>query len=115
MTKLAHVGRLVLERDAVPDLEPQDRDGSATPGRNSIGREALITTMRKFLHLLAAAALVAPAPAFACTICHSPTAWGVRHLLLEHDVLHHLAAISAPLAVLLAIIAIIAREPRTEV
>lgn len=61
--------------------------------------------------MVSATVLAAPAPAWACTICHSPTAWGVRHLLLEHEFLSNLAAVAAPLPLLLAIVALVAREP----
>jgi hypothetical protein len=43
-------------------------------------------------------------PALACTICHSPTALGVRHLLLEHDLARNAAAVASPLPLLLAAI-----------
>jgi hypothetical protein len=57
----------------------------------------------------------APGPAWACTICHSPTAWGVRHLLFEHDFVYNLAAVAAPIPLLLAIIALVAREPKDRI
>jgi hypothetical protein len=59
--------------------------------------------------LLAAAA--SASPAWACTLCHSPTALGVRHLLLHHDLARNAAALAAPLPVLLAVILVAAREP----
>lgn len=49
--------------------------------------------------------------AHACTICHSPTAMGVRHLLLEHDLARNAAAVATPIPILLAAILIAAREP----
>ena len=51
-------------------------------------------------------------PAFACSICHTPTALGVRHQLLEHDLLANAAAIAAPIPILLAAILAIAHEPQ---
>lgn len=51
-------------------------------------------------------------PAAACTLCHSPTALGVRHLILEHDLARNAAAIVAPLPFLIAAIVFAAREAR---
>jgi hypothetical protein len=51
-------------------------------------------------------------PAAACTICHSPTALGVRHLLLHHDLGRNAAAVAAPIPILLAAIAVAGRAPR---
>ncbi len=51
-------------------------------------------------------------PAYACTVCHSPTAASVRHLLLEHDLARNAAALALPVPFLLAAIFIAAREPR---
>lgn len=59
----------------------------------------------------AATVLFAP-PAEACTICHSPTSLGVRHLLLEHDPVRNAAAIASPLPLLLAAILLAANAPR---
>jgi hypothetical protein len=59
-------------------------------------------------------------PALACTICHSPTALGVRHLLLNHDLVRNAAAVASPLPLLLAAILGVAgrggrgSEPRRE-
>jgi pimeloyl-ACP methyl ester carboxylesterase len=50
-------------------------------------------------------------PAAACTLCHSPTSLGVRRLLLEQDPASSLAAIAAPLPVLVALILLAAWEP----
>lgn len=58
-----------------------------------------------------AAALLAT-PAAACTICHSPTSLGLRHLLLEHDLARNAAAIASPLPLLVAAIMLAAKEPR---
>jgi hypothetical protein len=58
------------------------------------------------------AALALATPAWACTLCHSPTALGVRHLLLEHDLARNAAALAAPIPVLLAAILFAARDPR---
>lgn len=51
-------------------------------------------------------------PAAACTICHTPTALGVRHLLLEHDFARNAAAVATPIPILLAAVAFAALEPR---
>jgi len=62
-----------------------------------------------------AAALIAwtsAAPAFACTICHSPEALGVRHQVFEHGFLANAAALAAPVPLLVAAILLIGREPR---
>lgn len=58
--------------------------------------------MPRFRRLLAAAgaALVA-APAYACTLCHTPTAREVRHWVLAHDFGANLMAIALPLPLLL--------------
>lgn len=60
---------------------------------------------------MAIALAAAPWPAHACTICHSPTALGVRHLLLEHDLWRNAAAVAAPIPILLAAILFAARPP----
>jgi hypothetical protein len=52
------------------------------------------------------------APALACSICHTPTALGVRHQLFQHDFAANAAAIAAPIPILLAAILLVAREPR---
>jgi hypothetical protein len=57
--------------------------------------------------------LLLPQPAWACTICHSPTAFGVRHLLFEHDFVRNAAAVAAPIPLLLAIVAVALRERGT--
>lgn len=66
--------------------------------------------MRKTLGLAVGFAMTGGA-ANACTICHSLTALGVRHLLFEHDLLRNAAAIAAPLPILMAVILFAAREP----
>jgi hypothetical protein len=69
--------------------------------------------MRLTLPIMAFA-MLAPAPASACIICHSPTSLGVRHLLLEHDLLYNAAAVIAPIPLLLLVIMLVAREPIRE-
>jgi hypothetical protein len=61
--------------------------------------------------VLALAVMSTAAPAGACTLCHSPTAMGVRHQLLQHDLARNAAAVAAPLPLLLAMILFAAREP----
>lgn len=53
---------------------------------------------------LLVAALLAPGPAFACTLCHSDTADRVRAALLGTDLLANAAAVLAPVPLLLAAI-----------
>ncbi|MET0272101.1 MAG: hypothetical protein ABW360_03840 [Phenylobacterium sp.] len=48
--------------------------------------------------------LLVATPAAACTLCHSPTALGVRHLILHHDLGRNAAAIAAPIPILAAAI-----------
>lgn len=55
---------------------------------------------------------LAATPAAACTICHTPTSLGVRHLLLHHDLGRNAAAVAAPIPILLAAIYLAALEPR---
>lgn len=68
--------------------------------------------MRAGLAALSMGTIMAATPAAACTICHSPTALGVRHLLLSHDAARNAAAVAAPIPILLAAILLAAREPR---
>lgn len=49
----------------------------------------------------AAVPLLAPAPAFACTLCHSDLAEQVRAALFGPDLLLNAAAVLAPVPVLL--------------
>jgi hypothetical protein len=65
--------------------------------------------------VLALAVMSVAAPAEACTLCHSPTALGVRHQLLQHHLVRNAAAIAAPLPLLLAMILFAAREPRPQI
>ncbi|MGA0607330.1 hypothetical protein ACO2Q0_15170 [Phenylobacterium sp. VNQ135] len=67
--------------------------------------------MRGWTSLAASAATFAASPAYACTLCHSPTALGVRHLLLEHDFWRNAAALGAPIPILAAAILFAARGP----
>jgi hypothetical protein len=62
--------------------------------------------------LSALALWAAAGPAAACTLCHSPTALGLRHLLLEHDPLRNAAALAAPLPLLAAAILFAGWSPR---
>ena len=55
--------------------------------------------------------LASSGAASACTICHSPTAMGVRHQFFDHDLLTNAAAVAAPVPVLLAVVLLIARQP----
>jgi len=66
------------------------------------------------LGLLFATALAGALPdaASACTVCHSPEAVGVRHMLLQHDFWRNAAALAAPIPLLLAAIWLAAREPK---
>lgn len=57
--------------------------------------------MRWLLFSALTASLAVPAPALACTLCHEPTALGVRHLLFQHEFWSHAAALATPLALLL--------------
>lgn len=59
----------------------------------------------------AALASFVATPALACTVCHSPTALGVRHLVLEHDFFRNAAALATPVPLLIAAIIFAAREP----
>jgi hypothetical protein len=68
--------------------------------------------MKAGLATLAVGMTLAATPAAACTICHTPTALGVRHLLLEHDLARNIAAIATPIPILLAAIMFAAREPQ---
>lgn len=68
--------------------------------------------MRASPLLAGLAVSLAAAPAHACSLCHSPTALGVRHLLLEHDLMRNAAAVAAPLPILLAAILLAARTPQ---
>jgi hypothetical protein len=65
----------------------------------------------KALSGLALAALSLATPAAACTLCHSPTALGVRHLLLHHELGRNVAAVAAPIPLLVAAI-LLAAGPR---
>lgn len=59
--------------------------------------------MKPFRSLVVALALVLAAlPAQACTLCHTPTAREVRHVVLEHGFAGNLMAIVLPLPLLLA-------------
>ena len=58
----------------------------------------------------AAAALLIATPAYACTLCHTPTAREVRHWVLEHDFAANLMAIALPLPLLLAAIHLAGRD-----
>lgn len=68
--------------------------------------------MRTGATLLGLGLALTAAPAFACTICHTPTALGVRHLVLHHDLGRNAAAVAAPVPFLLAAILLAARDPR---
>jgi hypothetical protein len=68
--------------------------------------------MRPAACVLTLGLTVAATPVAACTLCHSPTALGVRRLLLEHDPLRSAAALAAPFPLLLAGILLAARPPR---
>ncbi|HEV2531599.1 hypothetical protein [Phenylobacterium sp.] len=61
--------------------------------------------------VLALAALMAAAPATACTLCHSPGAAAVRHQLLHADLVRNAAAVAAPIPLLLAMILFAAGGP----
>ncbi|MGK6325128.1 hypothetical protein ACMGDM_18845 [Sphingomonas sp. DT-51] len=52
-----------------------------------------------------------PSPAAACTLCHSAPAISVRERLLSPDLASNLAAILLPVTALLAIVALVARDP----
>ncbi|MDB5442358.1 MAG: hypothetical protein JWP73_734 [Phenylobacterium sp.] len=65
--------------------------------------------------VLALAVLSVAAPAAACTLCHSPTALGVRHQLLQHDLARNAAAVAAPIPLLLAMILFAVQEPRRRI
>lgn len=69
----------------------------------------------RFRHLagiavLAPAALL-PVPALACTLCHSPQATSVRERLLAGDLWWNACAVALPLTLLLAVVALVLREP----
>lgn len=69
--------------------------------------------MRNFRRHAAAVALaLAAAPAHACTLCHTPTAREVRHVVLEHGFAGNLMAIALPLPLLLAAIYVAGLERR---
>ena len=52
-----------------------------------------------------------PSSAKACTLCHSAQAISVRERLLGPDLALNLAAILLPVTALLAIVALVARDP----
>lgn len=52
-----------------------------------------------------------PSSADACTLCHSAQAISVRESLLGPDLALNLAAILLPVTALLAIVALVARDP----
>ena len=68
---------------------------------------------RKHLVWTGVAALVSlsPAPALACTLCHSPQAASVRERLLSPDLWWNACAVALPLLFLLAVVALVVREP----
>jgi hypothetical protein len=72
---------------------------------NAIG---LATLARVCAALLLA---LLPSPAAACTLCHSARAISVRERLLGPDLTSNLAAILLPVTALLAIVALLARDP----
>ena len=67
-----------------------------------------MTRIRRLL--AAAAALVVATPAWACTLCHTPTAREVRHWVLEHDFGTNLMAIALPIPLLLGAIVLAGRD-----
>lgn len=67
--------------------------------------------MRVRLVLIAALLSLTAGPAWACTICHTPEAKGVRHQLLEHDLRRNASALAAPMPLLLAAIWLAAAWP----
>jgi hypothetical protein len=52
-----------------------------------------------------------PAPALACTLCHSPQAASVRERLLSPDLWWNACALVLPLLFLLTVLAAVVREP----
>ncbi|MCC2975455.1 hypothetical protein LK533_02055 [Sphingomonas sp. PL-96] len=60
---------------------------------------------------VAALASLPPAPALACTLCHSPQAVSVRERLLSPDLWWNACAVVLPLLFLLALVALVLREP----
>lgn len=69
--------------------------------------------MKRVRPLFAAVlALLPAAPAWACTLCHTPSAREVRHWILEHGFAGNLMALAMPLPLLLAAIHLAGREPR---
>lgn len=67
--------------------------------------------MKTIRRMLAGAiGLSAPLPALACTLCHTPTAREVRHVVLEHGFAGNLMALALPLPILLAVVYLAALE-----
>jgi hypothetical protein len=54
---------------------------------------------------------LSPAPALACTLCHSPQAASVRERLLSPDLWWNACAVALPILFLLAVVALVVREP----
>jgi predicted permease len=57
--------------------------------------------------------LLLPVPALACTLCQSAQAASIRDRLMAPDLWWNACAIILPLSLLLAVVALVLREPET--
>lgn len=62
--------------------------------------------------LMAAVLALAPTAAQACTLCHTPTAREVRHVVFGHDFAANLMRVALPLPLLLGAIYLAGLERR---
>ncbi|WP_420139465.1 hypothetical protein [Sphingomonas sp.] len=61
--------------------------------------------------ILLAIVVAVHAPAFACTLCHSPQSASIRERLLQPDLWLNLGAILFPIGLLVWIVALVAHAP----
>jgi hypothetical protein len=104
---------MALRSDLMGQIEPRPAPRGEASGEPKTRNESAKTRRPKEGQLIGpvfALSLLA-GPAAACTICHSPTALGLRHLIVHHDFARNAAAVAAPLPLLAAAIYLAVKAP----